>query len=269
MNKALFTRDRLFNLSKINLYTSLIICIVVLCILVSAFLSEMKFESAVEVVLGLIIGYFVFNAVILHTEQHELIDTTNENFKNLIEHVGVMIIIKSPEEYYRKLKSSIEGAHDSVRLLYLTQSSPTTIGRNSQVYWDWFQDHIANKSNNVVFKRIASLDSKEKIEWLIDKTIELAESSNYGIRVFNASKMLPLIGMEIIDSREVYLFGPHGKTPRWIYINNPDVASGMAAYFEELWSRMAGCELKALGTIVTKDNIEQSIKKCLAEDANA
>jgi hypothetical protein len=172
----------------------------------------------------------------------------------------------------KKLKNSIEDAQDSVRLLYLTKHSPISIGKSSQDYWCWFQNFAAKKSNNVVIKRIASLDSDDKINWIINKTIELASTSNYAIRVYEPSKYLPIIGMEIIDNKEIFMFGPHGKTPRWIYINNPDVAEGMSQYFEELWSKLSEYEIKALGadvTAVTRDSIEQCIKKCLNENVQA
>ena len=257
------TKHNLFNLTTINSYTACLVFAAAILILLKAFLMQMEFETAIEVVLGLILGYFIFHAVILHTERHNLIETTNDNFRNLVEHVGVMTIIKTPQEYYQKLKSSIENAQDSVRLLYLTKSPPTSIGKYSQTYWEWFQYYIAKKSNSVVVRRIASLDSKEKIEWVIDKTLELSQTLNYGIRVYNPKDFLPLMGMEIIDNNEVFLFGPHGKTPRWIYINNPDVAEGMAQYFEELWSMLPEGEIKAVGAIATSDSIEQCIAKCL------
>jgi len=80
-----------------------------------------------------------------------------------------------------------------------------------------FQDYVAKRSRKVVVKRIASLDCPEKIEWLKRKTLELANIPNYSMRSYDPSKFLPLMGMEIIDRKKVFIFGPHGNTPRWIY----------------------------------------------------
>jgi hypothetical protein len=271
MSKISSKTSKKIDFSKININTSRGVFIaVILCILASAFIPTWKFEIAIEVVLVLITGYFVFDAVIRQEERQQLIETTNDNLKNLIEHVGIMTIIKSPEEYYKRLKSSIESAQDSVRLLYLTKYSPIGIGKASQDYWSWFQEY-AQKSNNVVIKRIASLDSEDKAEWIIDKTLELATTPNYAIRVYDPRKVLPLIGAEIIDGKEIFLFGPHGKTPRWIYIGNPDVAEGMTQYFEELWSKLSEYEVKALGNknTTTRDSITACIKKCNNENQPA
>jgi hypothetical protein len=107
MGKILFKMNKRFDLSKINLITSLFVSTVVfLCIFLSAIIPILKFETAIEVTLVLITGYFVFDAVNRHAERHELIETTNDNFRNLIEHIGVMSIIKSPEEYYNSITFS-------------------------------------------------------------------------------------------------------------------------------------------------------------------
>ena len=258
------SKSNKFDLININRCTAFMVFIFTLFIIAKAIFFAMKFETAVEILLGLIVGYFVFHAVILITEQQNSVKSTNDALNNLISHIGKITIIKTSEEYYRELRSSITNAKDSVCLLYLTKSSPVTIGKNSQNYWEWFQKYIQVEGKKVVVKRIASLDTDDKINWLIAKTVELAQSPNYGIRVFNpkSEKVLPLIGLEIIDRNEIFLFGPHGKTPRWIYIKNPDVAEGMAQYFDELWSKLSTGEIKGIGAFATTETIEACIKKC-------
>lgn len=59
------------------------------------------------------------------------------------------------------------------------------------------------------------------------------------------------MGLEVIDEKEVFLFGPHGQTPRWLHVKNSDVAAGWSRYFEELWGHAGdpnyGFEVKAVG----------------------
>jgi len=255
-----------FDMTGVNKFTAILVFIVSLCFLEDTFLGMMPFEKGVETVLALIVGYFVFHAVFLHAEQSELIETTNENLKNLVDHIGILTIIKSPEDYYKRLKHSIEYAEDSVSLLYLTRAAPTSIGKYAMNYWKWLQGYIVEHADDgVVVRRIASLHSQEKTNWIINTTVALAKVSNYGIRVYNETAFPPIMGMEIIDKKKVFLFGPHGKTPRWIYIDNPDVAEGMVQYFEDLWAKTSEYEIKALGDDkVSDDSVKKVIEKCLS-----
>lgn len=249
-------------LRKFNCWKSGVVVVIVLAtiLIIKAFLPlieqhqpanhDLSIAShlvAIEIVLGLIVGYFVFHAVILQIEQSESIDKTHDALNELIKTIGVLEIIDTSDKYYEKLIGAIELAQDSISMIYLTKQSPLSLGSNSQMYWKWFQDYARNRSREVVMKRIASLDSDEKVDWVKEKTIELAGIKNYGIRAFKPeANFPPIMGLEIIDNKKVFLFGPHGTSPRWLYIENEDVAKGMAIYFDTLWSILSGREIKGL-----------------------
>lgn len=249
----------------INICVFILIIVALIVGSISDFVSS---EASIKIVLGLISGYFIFNAVFINMERAKLIEETQRNFSNLIESVGVLRIIKTPREYYEHLIGSIEQAEDSVCLIYLTRRPPFDIGTGAQEYWEWFQDYVAKRSRKVVVKRIASLDCLEKIEWLKRKTLELANIPNYSVRGYNPDNFLPLMGMEIIDRKKVFIFGPHGNTPRWIYIENPDVAEGMAQYFEKLWGMLHKSEIKGLGAIISEDSFDKKIKSIMDKNVN-
>ncbi|MEK6916947.1 MAG: hypothetical protein AABW92_04330, partial [Nanoarchaeota archaeon] len=181
----------------LDLFTNIFVLILIAAALFAeSTLEFFDFETSIKIVLGLISGYFIFHAVFSDAERVRLIEETQKNFSNLIESVGVLKIIKTPREYYEQLIGSIELADDSVYLIYLTKQPPFDISMGAQEYWEWFQDYVAKRSRKVVVKRIASLDSPEKIEWLKRKTLELAHRDNYSIRGYDPSKFLPLMGME-------------------------------------------------------------------------
>lgn len=254
---------------KFDLWINIFVFILIIAALIAeSMLKLVPFETSIKIVLGLISGYFVFHAVFSYAERIILIEETQKNFSNLIESVGVLRIIKTPREYYQHLIGSIEEAEDSVCLIYLTKKPPFDIGAGAQEYWEWFQDYVAKRSRKVAVKRIASLDCQEKIEWLKCKTLELANIPNYSVRGYNPDNFLPLMGMEIIDRKKVFIFGPHGNTPRWIYIENPDVAEGMAQYFEKLWGLLDKFEIKGLNAIVSEDSFNKKIESIMGKEVN-
>lgn len=169
---------------KFDVWINIFVFILLAAALIVGSISDIVgFETSIKMVLGLISGCFIFNAIFINVERANLIEETQKNFPNLIESVGVLRIIKTPREYYEQLIGSIEQAEDSVCLIYLTRQPPFDIGTGAQEYWEWFQDYVARRSRKVVVKRIASLDCPEKIEWLKCKTLELANIPNYSVRL--------------------------------------------------------------------------------------
>ena len=249
-------------IEQLNIWVSLFVFILISsALLIGSLFEYMNFESCVKSVLGLISAYFVFSLVLAHVERIKLIQETRDQFSYLIESVGVLRIIKSPDEYYELLQGSIEQAKTSISLLYLTKQPPTNIGGASVKYWEWFQNYMKDRSHNVLVRRIASLDNEEKIKWVAAKTKELLNRNNYGLKGFCPTKHLPLIGLEIIDRSKVFIFGPHGTSPRWLYINNPDIAEGMAQYFDSMWCDLNGHEIKRIEeTTISSDEIDERIK---------
>lgn len=76
------------------------------------------------------------------------------------------------------------------------------------------------------------------------------------------------MGMEIIDTKKVFIFGPHSHTPRWLYIENPDVAEGMAHYFERLWEMLHDYELKGLNATISEDSFVKKINSIIGKNVN-
>ena len=86
-------------------------------------------------------------------------------------------------------------------------------------------------------RRIVTIESIQKLEWL-EKTINDSKNSpNYHIAVLNTENKFPLINLVVVDNKYVILFGPHiqWSDSYYIYVENTDIATVATEYFNELW----------------------------------
>jgi hypothetical protein len=215
-------------------------------------LHLLPFEDVVKISLGLIAGYFIFHSVVTATERVELIEKTTNIIEGLTRSIGVLRIIGHSEEYYRELKAAMDAATDCVFLFYLTDQPPPQLGSVSQAYWNWFNEFALERGDSLTIKRVASISNAAKARWLLAQTLAMKDVRGYGIRCFLPGTTLSIPGIEVIDRKETFFFGPHGRTPRWVYIDNEDIGSGMASYFDRVWDEVltiGGFELKAVGEL--------------------
>lgn len=264
-----------------------IVSIVGLVLILAAFfvgpimdLLDSNHIDPVKFALSIIASVLVVNIIIHQFEQSKQMKETNDILDNLVRTGGILKIIESSEEYYRELKSSIENSKDSIRLMYLTDNAPREIGKAAIDYWDWFSDYMNRKNKNVIVRRIASLDNEVKNDWLYEDTKKLAKDCSYSVKCFVKGDNLPLINVDIIDKKEVFLFGPHALTPRWVYIKNPDIGEGMSNYYTKLWDSLNEkyllkkggepvCPVTMLKTLrsICPPEIAKNMK-CLTENSN-
>lgn len=150
-----------------NLFISLVVLSFVLLALITHTLFHvLPFETVVLLVLSLIAGYFVIHGIILYWERKEIFEPMTEALADLAASVGVLRILRDPDEYYRELEWALERATKSAKLLYLTKNPPPEIGQQAQRYWEWFNAFAKGNGARITIKRIASLDTEGKFKWL-------------------------------------------------------------------------------------------------------
>jgi hypothetical protein len=225
----------------------------------------------VEAALEVIVTYFVFHSVFSFFEQNELIEKTDNTLNDLIKSIGVMKVIESPDEYYRMLKGAMDEATDSILLIYLTSLPPQDRGKTALDYWEWFHNFAVRKGDHLTIKRIASLNNEEKKNWLVQHTTDLAQVSLYGLRCYLPDNNFPLLGLEIIDRKEVFLFGPHSQSSTWLHVKNENIGYGMAAYFDALWDRLKEekYRLKDIGKTTDCNQITQKLNILLPQNTSS
>jgi hypothetical protein len=190
---------------------------------------------------------------------------------DLIKSIGVMKVIESPDEYYRMLKGAMDEATDSILLIYLTSLPPQDRGKTALDYWEWFHNFAVRKGDHLTIKRIASLNNEEKKNWLVQHTTDLAQVSLYGLRCYLPDNNFPLLGLEIIDRKEVFLFGPHSQSSTWLHVKNENIGYGMAAYFDALWDRLKEekYRLKDIGKTTDCNQITQKLNILLPQNTSS
>lgn len=180
--------------------------------------------------MGIIIGYFVFEAIFLFPE----IEQTRESLTKLTDTLGIVELIEDSDRYYALLEEATRNAKKSLRFTYLTTEPPTKLEPRAEVYWKFFIE-FAEKKQELLIKRIASIDNQDKLSFLKERTNELRDIKKYGLRYYLPSESPPLPGLEIIDEEQVFFFGPEADIRRYLYVKDKVLAHGIAKYFDDVW----------------------------------
>jgi hypothetical protein len=188
---------------------------------------------------------FMLQALIYYFPQIEQI---RDVLTKLTDKLGIVEFIDNSDRYYALLEEAIRNA-ETLRFTHLTRDSPDRLPTpRAKDYWESFTNS-AKKNPDLWIKRISSIDTKEKLKFLEEKTIELKDIENYGLTYYLPTDFPPLLGFEIIGEKEVFFFGPHAGTGRYLHVTDKILSQGMAIYFDEVWDFLheKGFILKDMG----------------------
>ena len=190
-----------------------------------------------------IIAYFILEAIFLFPK----IEQTQEGLTKLTDTLGIVELIEDSDRYYALLEEATRNAKKSLRFTYLTTEPPTKLEPRAEVYWKFFIE-FAEKKQELLIKRIASIDNQDKLSFLKERTNELRDIEKYGLRYYLPSEFPPLPGLEIIDEEQVFFFGPEAEIRRYLYVKDKVLAHGIAKYFDDVWDFLGkeGMVLKEL-----------------------
>lgn len=225
---------------------------------ISGFMPEIIPRDIVLLVgMGIIIGYFIFEALFLFPE----IEQTRESLTKLTDTLGIVELIEDSDRYYALLEEATRNAKKSLRFTYLTTEPPIKLEPRAEAYWNFFTK-FAEKKQEVLIKRIASISNPDKLSFLKERTNELRDIEKYGLRYYLPSEFPPLPGLEIIDDEQVFFFGPEAEIRRYLYVKDKVLAHGIAKYFDDVWDFLGkkGLILKNVG-----ENDENAINEHFSE----
>jgi len=201
---------------------------------------------------GLVADKYVFYAVLICvvtfiTYQIEENKKTREVLDRS-EHIGSAIIrggIVGRKEFYRQLLYSAERARDTIDLISIQPTSPSLSGvPEFQAYFDGISKIISKKDVRV--RRIVSIPTIEKYEWIIDLINEHARRNNFNLRYVDIGKIEELnipfpLNVQIIDREDVFIINPaigyhatSGETQS-IWLKNTEIAQLLSTYYEKYW----------------------------------
>lgn len=193
-------------------------------------------------------------------------------------------VLSQHEDFYYKLNKCRLGATREVLLTQLDPNPPESYEDESKRKSYFASDIEYAKSHpNVTIKRILSIETIEKMEWvrgLIDATKDLPNLFLAFVNIENITKERPfpkMLSLQIIDGNEVFVLNPqYSYMPKsyqsCFYLKNKDVAKIFVDYHTSIWRELErdsensefkqGCILKEGKDI----HYERLDKICLMRD---
>ena len=149
----------------------------------------------------------------------------------------------SESDFYNHFRSAVEVARHSVRIAYLAPYPPTEVAyEHRRRYYEEILE-LMKRRTDVSFKRLVRASPKNK-PWIAELLSELRDKPNVDIAMLTrdvpADFGLPLaLSVQVIDSDKSWIvaIGSHEREGdfRDIYIENADLASGLAEYYNRIW----------------------------------
>lgn len=159
-------------------------------------------------------------------------------------------VLSQHEDFYYKLTKCRLGATREVLLTQLDPNPPESYEDESKRK-SYFESDIeyAKLHPTVTIKRILSIETKEKMEWvrgLIDATKDLPNLFLAFVNIENITKERPfpkMLSLQIIDKNEVFVLNPqYSYMPKsyqsCFYLKNKDVAEIFVDYHTAIWREL-------------------------------
>jgi glutamate racemase len=145
-------------------------------------------------------------------------------------------VLNDTNEFYKQLLAVVTST-SKVDVTYFTPNIPSEfIDDFGKQYWDTINSFLTRKTG-LRLRRISTIESAEKLTWLLD-TISIAKNPpGYHLHYLNAEYRHTPLNVNIVDDEHAFIFGTEArsKSTEYIYIRDRQVATTLKRYFDLLW----------------------------------
>jgi hypothetical protein len=191
-------------------------------------------------------------------------------------------IITSQAELYELMTEKIRTAKKSVCIMHLDQFPPTHFMNEARTAYFKFIFDFGKRNENILMRRITSINEREKGEWVKEKMIETQKTENLNIAYINTEKLdstslKTVVSCQLVDDDKVFILNPlsntvsgNGHFPNCVYIENKKVAEVYQKYYDTLWNYAElgynKCQMLKDGKDCNFDVIDRIIEDLSGED---
>jgi hypothetical protein len=133
----------------------------------------------------------------------------------------------------------MKGDTKTVDVTYFTPDIPDLSQSGIRQYWDQVPTLIKDNPK-ITFRRIATVESSEKFEWLLKDMTKFKDTDGFNLRIIDTNIGTLLLNVIVVNDEEIFIFGPHrpesDRVQKYVYVKNSEIGSAIAAYFGHIWS---------------------------------
>jgi hypothetical protein len=252
--------DNIISKIKENIDYSIVLMIIIIGLMVEilhAFgvIGELS-PTGILVYISILIS---LSLVLIIRKVDELKETVNAS----LEKSGSFLLLDGYEEFYKRAEEEAKKAEKSIDVTNFYPISPTAIQTEAVSGYYKTIAKIIQENSNLTFRRIASINSLEKLAW-VKHTISSLSEENFHIKYASSlcDDDFPIINILIFDRTKV-IIGMYSEVPaleKGIFIENPTAAVVFSDYFNTIWDKSIKLKMGAKVTEKTLQDIEEKIK---------
>jgi len=168
-------------------------------------------------------------------------------------------IITSQAGLYELMTEKIKNAKKNVCIMHLDHYPPTHFANEARTAYFKFIFDFGKANENVLMRRITTINSREKGEWVKGKMIETQDEDNLNIAYISAANLdstslKTVVSCQIVDDMGVFIMNPlsntvsgSGNFPNCWYIENKKVVKLYQQYYDTLFTfaelQCNGCQM--------------------------
>lgn len=198
----------------------------------------------------------------------------NDSTKNVI------IPLTKQSELYTELENKVVHANRRVYLMHLDSKPPTSSTYNDNNRIKYFKNCLAKaEEGRVKFRRIVNIENQEMLDWVENLINATDDLQNYQIAYIKTGDKgiennfpFTITSCQIIDDDKMFLLNPvqnyvpRGEFLDCAYIENTEIVTVYAEYYNKLWIHLNDTECKygfmikdGPGTRLFKENKQKII----------
>jgi len=177
------------------------------------------------------------------------------------------------QEFYRKLRQSVSKAKKSIDLMSMRDSKPDEMSGVVELK-DYFEniEKIIKRNNSIQIRRIVSIGSETKFDWVCETIKKFKEKNNFSMRYMKLPSNISDISttpyplnVQIIDGKEIFIINPKqgymvitGKSKLNIRIKSDKIGEVLTEYYDACYDNK--CEVIFEGKKIYTNRLKEIMK---------
>jgi hypothetical protein len=148
-------------------------------------------------------------------------------------------------QFYRHMLAALRHSSRCVDLTQLDEQPPRHYGTREMVEYFELQTQMVRECPHIVFRRIVSIPTFEKLQWLLDILEQISDCANFQINLIDISRsagLPPPLSLQIFDREQLCLVDPTvgymlpSEQRDMLWIRGKAACEVFSVYYDNAWA---------------------------------
>ncbi len=181
----------------------------------------------------------IINSIAKKSDGFILLEGNEEFLKSIAKKSGGFLLLDGYDAFYKRTEQEALKAKRSIDVTHFFPIPPTDIHNGAVNSYFKALEKIIIERKPVIVRRVVTIKSPEKLEWVKDTIYRLKNEGNFYVHYSNLPEDFPLLNILIFDNTKVFIgiYSETAELRKAMFVDNSAVAAVFCEYFEKIWDK--------------------------------